>query len=61
LLLSEQQSYQNRTLRAYESMLIQGRLSGLTNLLVTTILSIGLFGVGGSFFARSNPVLIDYV
>ena len=46
---------------AYQSTMILGRFPGLTNLLIVTSLSIGLFGIGGYFFARSKPVFIDYV
>jgi lipopolysaccharide transport system permease protein len=46
---------------AYQSTVILGRLPSLTNILVVTVLSIGLFTVGGYFFARSKPVFIDYV
>jgi lipopolysaccharide transport system permease protein len=46
---------------AYQSTVILGRLPSVTNVLVVTILSVGLFAVGGYFFTRSKPVFIDYV
>jgi lipopolysaccharide transport system permease protein len=46
---------------AYQSTVILGRLPGLTNVVVVSTLSLGLFGIGGYFFARSKPVFIDYV
>jgi lipopolysaccharide transport system permease protein len=46
---------------AYQDTLILGRLPSVANMLVVTVLSLGLFGVGGYFFARAKPVFIDYV
>ena len=46
---------------AYQKTLILGRLPGIWNMLVLIIFSVGLFGVGGYFFARAKHVFIDYV
>jgi lipopolysaccharide transport system permease protein len=46
---------------AYQRTLILGSLPGPGNMLVLTALSVGLFVVGGYFFARAKPVFIDYV
>ncbi len=46
---------------AYQQTLILGRLPGVGNVLVLTVLSVGLFAIGGYFFARAKPVFIDYV
>jgi lipopolysaccharide transport system permease protein len=46
---------------AYQDTLILGHLPSLSNVLVVTVMSVGLFAVGGYFFARSKPVFIDYV
>jgi lipopolysaccharide transport system permease protein len=46
---------------AYQNLLVLGHLPSRSNLAVIVVGSIGVFVLGGWFFARSKAVLIDYV
>jgi len=46
---------------AYQHVLVLGSLPGLSLSLVLVVMSVGLFLLGGWFFARAKRALIDYV
>jgi lipopolysaccharide transport system permease protein len=46
---------------AYQRTMILGTLPGPGSMLVLATMSVGLFVIGGYFFARVKPVFIDYV
>lgn len=46
---------------AYQHVLVLGTVPGLWLSLVLVVMSVGLFLLGGTFFARAKRALIDYV
>ncbi len=46
---------------AYQHVLVLGTLPGLWLSLVLVVMSVGLFLLGGRFFASAKRALIDYV
>jgi lipopolysaccharide transport system permease protein len=46
---------------AYQQVLVLGRLPSFWVGLVLVLMSVGLFTIGGFFFARAKSVLVDYV
>jgi len=46
---------------AYQDLLVLGQLPSRSTIAVIVVGSLGIFALGGWFFARSKAVLIDYV
>jgi ABC-type polysaccharide/polyol phosphate export permease len=46
---------------AYQHVLVLGTLPGLSVCIVLVVMSIGVFLLGGRFFARAKRAMIDYV
>jgi lipopolysaccharide transport system permease protein len=46
---------------AYQRIVVLGKLPTLGQTVGIVVISLGLFGLGGWFFARAKPALIDYV
>lgn len=47
--------------RAYQDVVVLGRLPGPAHVAVLLAISLGLFFGGGYFFSRVKPVMLDYV